>query len=147
MVGYEFQLRPGTIAPVPPGHEATTLYVCPAEGGPFDGAAPTWQKMIGHVDIALLSFLMLIILVYVWILYIALVKDEVDEKTFEIPSMMLKILIGAFIVSRLLTNTPNYYRAVNVTGINTLFVLCENNSPGARAVRSEAVSAAPNIVR
>jgi len=146
MTVYDFQLRPGAIAPVPSGQEAYALYVCPLESA-FDPATVTWQRVERGVNIALLSFLLLTLMVYGWITYVALVKDKVTEKTYEIPSLMLKILIIAFVVSRLLANTPNYYKAINVRGQDATFVLCDSTSPGARSVRHDAVSAAPNTVR
>ena len=149
MTIYDIQLRPGTVAPVPPGQAATALYVCPADSA-FDKSSLVWQQMTQPVNIALLSFLMLTLMIYAWKTYVAMLTGPggvLSDKAYEIPSMMLKILILAFIVSRLLTNTPNYYRAVNVRGINALFVLCESTSVGARAVRADSLSAAPNIVR
>jgi len=78
MTLYDFQLRPGTAAPVPPGAEAYALYVCPIESA-FDSGAVTWQRMEQGVNIALLSFLMLTLMVYRWITYVALVKDKVGH--------------------------------------------------------------------
>ena len=141
MAIYDFQLMPGAVAPVPPGAEAYALYVCPVESF-FDSGTDVWRQVERGVNIALLSFMMLTLAVYGWILYVSLLQEKVKEDTFKIPSLMLKILIAAFVVSRLMTNTPNYYRSVHVQGSDRRFVLCESTSPGARSVRHDAVSAA-----
>jgi hypothetical protein len=49
------------------------------------------------------------------------------------------MLFWALVVVLLLVKTPNYFRTVHVDGTNTNWVMCESNTPGARAVRADAV--------
>ena len=83
--------------------------------------------------------LMLLIVVWAWAMYQNLLKDKFNRDSFKTPWAMTKALFWAVVIILLMIKTPNYFRTVYVRGDNTAYVLCENNTPGARAVRADAV--------
>jgi hypothetical protein len=72
-------------------------------------------------------------------MYQNLLKDKFVRDAFKKPWAATKMLFWALVVVLLLVKTPNYFRTVHVDGTNTNWVLCESNTPGARAVRADAV--------
>ena len=138
-----FQLRPVAPATLPDSARATALFVCPAADVQFDNAAAN----LGRFQRALSIIFMFIVLLWVaitgWVMYQALLKDKYDDKSFELPKFLGKFLLFSFIVATIVLKTPNHFRSVFVKGSVEKWVLCESNSPGAKAVKKDALAAAP----
>jgi hypothetical protein len=75
-----------------------------------------------------------------WILYNSLLKDKFERKSWDFPIFLGKILIFSFMIGTVLMHSPNHFRNVAITGAGDKWVLCERDTPGARAVQSAALS-------
>jgi hypothetical protein len=136
-----FQLRPGKPAQVPEAQLASALFACPAADKQFDSMAATIKKYRGGMAITYSALVLLWIFLIAWVLYQALVKDKFDEKDWSLPIWLGKFLAFLPVIWVISNYSPNNFRNVSINGTNADWVLCERDSPGARAVRAASVSA------
>lgn len=139
MTSFNLQLAPTAPLNIPESELPTALYVCPAASSVFDPISMGFAPFTRFFRILLAFALMILPFYWGWALYQNLLKDKFNRDSFKTPWAMTKALFWAVVIILLMIKTPNYFRTVYVRGDNTAYVLCENNTPGARAVRADAV--------
>jgi hypothetical protein len=117
------------------------LFVCPYADSSFDGIAAGTLASHRLLSIIYMSLLLLWVGNLLWILYNSLLKDKFERKSWDLPIFLAKILIFSFMIGTVLMHSPNHFRRVSITGAGDKWVLCEKDTPGARAVQSAALSA------
>lgn len=139
MTVFNITLLPTTPITLPPDAAANALYVCPAASNTWDMLS---QGMVLFKKPLIIGFFFAVILLcfsWSWAMYQNLLKDKFVRDTFKTPWSLTKMLFWFVVIVLLLIKTPNYFRRVEVVGTNTNWILCENNTPGAQAVRADAV--------
>ena len=140
-----WQLMPGTPVPLPDSALGQALFVCPAAHSEFDDIAAQIFSVRHIIYTVFIFFGLLWLSITGWTLYQALLKDKFVKKSFELPIFFGKSLLFAFVLITILMWGPNSFRTVTVRGSDAKWVLCQSDSPGARAVRKEAVFGAGKI--
>lgn len=115
------------------------LYVCPAADSMWDTISQMLHPFINYISIAFFFVVMLLAFNWGWALYQNLLSDSFKRESFSKPWQFTKFTFWVGVIVLLLTLTPNHFRTVHVKGTTENWVLCESNSPDARAVRAEAV--------
>ncbi len=136
---FDLQLMPHTAINIPSNLQGTELYVCPANVSTWDSLATGIRPIVQYVTIGFFFITMILIFMWGWELYQNLLKDKFNRDGFKKPWEGTKLLFWTIVIFTLLTSTPNHFRTVHVVGATGDWVLCENNSPGARAIRANAV--------
>lgn len=118
------------------------LYVCPVNDSVWTSVAEAFSSVSRYIYIAFIFALIVLIFSWGWALYQNLLKDKFSADAYKNPWEFTKMLFWAAVLLTLITVTPNHFRTVHVrvNGHTTDWVLCENNSPGARAVNERAVT-------
>jgi len=137
----DFQLMPGKTIEVVDSAAGNVLFACPAADMQFDGVAAQLLLLKKGLIIVFSFFAMLWLAVTAWLIYQALLKDKFEKKSFELPIFLGKFLVFTGIAAIVLINSPNHFHRVNIKGMPGAWVLCENNSPGAKPVRKDLISA------
>ncbi|MDE6250730.1 MAG: hypothetical protein K2M34_03800 [Alphaproteobacteria bacterium] len=141
IVSFDLQLSPTAPIPLPEGVDTgNILYVCPAASSTWDSIANAMRGLIRPITIGFFFAGMVLLFVWAWALYQNLLKDKFDKSAFTNPWGFTKFLFWAIVVVTLAAATPNHFKSVHITGLSDNYVLCENNTPGARAVWSENVT-------
>lgn len=133
-----------TLSPTEPiqlsaGAAANALYVCPAHSVLWDGFSTSLVQLRRPLIIGFCFAAMILGATWVWALYQNLLKDKFSRDAYKNPWAFTKMLFWAIVVVILLMKTPNYFRDVSVRSTNQPWVLCENNTPGARPVNIKNV--------
>lgn len=136
-----WQLSPGKPVVIPDSALGQALFVCPAASKVFDGLAAEYAKIAPSVRIAFWVIFMLWAAIVGWVIYNSMLNDKFERKNFDLPIFLGKMLIFLFVIGTILLRTPNHFRAVYVRNTTGDFVLCERDTPGARAVRASALYA------
>ncbi len=118
---------------------ANALYVCPAAVPFWDGLSNGIMVLKKPLIIAFFFALTLLLSVWAWALYQNLLKDKFIRDAYKNPWSYTKILFWTVVIVLLLMYTPNHFRSVQLTGTNTNWVLCDSNTPGAKAVNADNV--------
>ncbi len=118
---------------------ASALYVCPAKVSFWDGLANGMAMLKKPLIIGFYFALILLVFVWAWALYQNLLKDKFMRDAYKNPWAYTKMLFWAVVIVCLVMYTPNHFRSVKVSGTNTDWVLCESNTPGAKAVNETTV--------
>lgn len=139
MTSFDIQLSPTQPLVVAPEVAPTTLYVCPAASKTWDMLAQAFGQFTRPLIIGFFFAVILLCFSWAWAMYQNLLKDKFVRDAFKTPWAATKLLFWAVVILSMLAFTPNYFRSVRVDGTNSNWVLCENNTPGARAVRSDTV--------
>lgn len=125
---------------IPDSVAANALYVCPAADNIFSPVAKILIPMRGILVIVFFFFVMIMFAMYAWGLYKNLLSDKFNADEYKSAWFLLKTLFWATIIVSILLHTPNSFRAVHLRGINGDFILCDDNTPGARPVRANTVT-------
>ena len=115
------------------------LYVCPAASNTWDLLAQGFALFTKPLVIGFFFAVIILVFMWSWALYQNLLKDKFGRDAYKNPWAFTKLLFWAVVIITMLTMTPNYFRTVHLTGASGNWVLCENNTPGARAVRADSV--------
>ena len=134
------QLSPVTPRTVPESVMGTELYVCPATGNNWDLFASAVAPFNHYIVIAFFAVVIMLMFVWGWALYQNLLNDKFKPDLFAKAWRPTKFVFWAGVILLVATMTPNHFRRVHINGASGEWVLCENNTPGARAVRASAVS-------
>ena len=117
------------------------LYVCPVDA---KGALAQFSTALHAVGKYLYLFFFFLVLVltfsWAWALYQNLLKDKFSADAYKNSWDLTKIVFWMAVVCFVLLKTPDYFKTVHVRGSNADYVLCENTSDGARAVRPNNVT-------
>ena len=139
ITSFDLQFGVSTPIAVPESMVANVLYVCPTASGPWDAVARTLVPFTRSITIGFLFAAMILLFCWGWALYQNLLKDSFKRESFKNPWAFTKMWFWAGVIVLIATLTPNHFRAVHLTGDTSSYVLCDNNTPGARAVRASAV--------
>ena len=115
------------------------LYVCPVKDSVWTTIANAMSNFKRPMTIGFFFALTLLCFAWAWALYQNLLKDKFVRDAYKTPWSATKLLFWATVIISMITFTPDYYRTVHITGARGDWVLCENNTPGARAVNANAV--------
>jgi len=118
------------------GHE---LYVCPASAPAWESAARAVRPFMYYITMGFFFAAIVLMFSWGWALYQNLVADKFKRETYAKPWMFTKMLFWAGVIIVIMAATPNHFKTVHITGADGDWVLCENTTPGARAVRADAV--------
>lgn len=138
VVSFGLQLAPNPPVAISPDSAGYALYVCPTESA-WDGIAASLQPFYHYLIIALFAAIMLLAFSWGWSLYQNLLSDSFKRESFQKPWKLTKFTFWVSILLLLVVMTPNYFRTVTVDGLSGEYVMCESDTPGARAVRYDAV--------
>ena len=139
VVSFGLQLEPSAPIEFASDAAANVLYVCPGTSAFFDNFANNLQPVHHILIIVLFAVIMLLAFSWGWALYQNLLNDSFKRDTFKKPWRLTKWTFCCAVIALLFVMTPNYFRSVQVDGLNGEYVLCEYNSPNARAVPAESV--------
>lgn len=140
IVSFDLQLSPTTPVALPDGTDmGRILYVCPAASTTWDSIAGAIHGLIRPITIGFFFAGIVLLFVWAWALYQNLLKDKFDKSSFTNPWGFTKFLFWAIIIVTLIAVTPNRFKSVHITGLTDDYILCESNTPGARAVLLENV--------
>ena len=138
-LGEALNLPAAPIYDLPDSVSANALYVCPTASSVFGEISQILVPVQRYLVIAFFFFLMLIFAFYAFALYQNLLADKFDAKQYQNAWFLAKTLFWATIIATILLRAPNSFRVVRLQGVEGNFVLCEDNTPGARPVRADAV--------
>lgn len=139
MTAFNINLGSGDIVSISAENAPNALYVCPAASTLWDRMATGFAIFKRPLTIGFYFSVMVLFFIWGWALYQNLLKDKFVRDAFKTPWAFTKLLFWAVVVVSLLLATPNHYRTVHLTGASGDWVLCDFNSPGAKAVRASAV--------
>ncbi len=139
MTSFGINLSPTTPIKLSADVAANALYVCPA-------ASNTWDMLSTGLRVftkpAIIGFFFAVILLcfsWAWAMYQNLLKDKFVRDAFKTPWAFTKMLFWGTIIVIMLIMTPNHFRTVHVDGASGNWVLCESDTPGARAAPANSV--------
>ena len=119
------------------------LYVCPVESGVFDSFSNSLRMFSKQISLFFTFGFIVLLFSWGWALYQNLLKDKFNADVYKNPWSLTKALFWAGVVITVLIATPNHFRTVSIhnKGHTYNYVLCEDNSAGARAVNERIVTA------
>ena len=113
---------------------AEYLFVCPMTSSKWDLIANIFSKGEQYISMAVFFVIIVLLFAWGWALYQNLLKDKFNADAYKNPWLITKIAFWATIVCIILMKTPNHFRPqIHINSTN--WVLCENTSENARAVR------------
>ncbi len=139
MTSFDLQLSPTTALQVSSDIAPNVLYVCPAASNTWDTIAMAMQSLKQPIIIAFFFGAIILLFTWAWAMYQNLLKDKFNRDSFKTPWSFTKFGFWALIIVLMLMMTPNHFRSVHIQGAKGDWVFCENNTPGARAVRADVV--------
>lgn len=139
MASFDLSFAPNVPLKLSESVSPNALFVCPATDSFWTQLSDGFQILKKPALITFLFSIMLLIVVWSWALYQNLLKDKFNRDAFKKPWEYTKLCFWAGMIVLLLLYTPNHFRTVHITGVQGNWVLCENNTPGARPVRASAV--------
>lgn len=139
IASFDLQFGASTPINVPASMAGSVLYVCPAASGTWDAVARAMMPFTRSIMIGFLFAAMILMFSWGWALYQNLLKDSFKRESFKNPWAFTKMWFWAGVIILIMALTPNHFREVHLTGSTASYVLCDNNTPGARAVRASAV--------
>ena len=117
------------------------LYVCPiAKDGAWTQFASALHGVGRYVSFFFAFMILVLMFSWGWGLYQNLLKDKFSADAYKNPWELTKVVFWMAVVCFVLFKTPDYFRRVEIRGHGSNWVLCENTSSGARAVRPGAVT-------
>ena len=139
IVSFGMQLDSTPSLMLAPDAAGRALFVCPAEDSVWDSIASSIRPLHRHIMFGFFAATFVLVAVWGWNLYQNLLQDKFTRTSFTKVWQVTKILFWGGVILLLLATTPNKYRRVTLDGATGAWVLCESNTPGARAVRANAV--------
>lgn len=139
VTSFGLQLAPTPPIALSPESAANALYICPTDSTFWDGFATALVPFHRYLIIGLFAVIMLLAFSWGWALYQNLLSDSFKRESFKNPWGLTKLTFWAAVIITLFVMTPNHFRSVRVDGLNGQYVLCESDTPGAVAVRADAV--------
>lgn len=141
IASFGIQLSPVAPVSVPEHLSGQVLYVCPVASDTWNQIAEILKPMKIYFVMAFFFITMLLLFNWGWALYQNLLKDKFTKDSFKNVWGHTKLAITAGIICLILFKTPNYFKTVHVQvrGSEAEYILCESNTPGAKAVPASAV--------
>lgn len=141
MTSFNLTLSPTESLTVSAAMSPQALYVCPATDSFWTPLSDGLVQLRRPIIIGFIFVGILLVFIWGWALYQNLLKDKFSRDTYKKPWGFTKLAFWAIIIVSMLMSTPNHYRMVRIDGAPGDWVLCENNTPGAKVVRASAVHA------
>ena len=139
VASFGLQMMPITPVSIPEHMAGAVLYVCPKASPSWDSAALALVPLRYYIRVAFFFVSMLLMFMWGWELYQNLLKDKLDTKSFSKVWGFTKLAFWAGVIAIIVTYTPNHFKTVHIDNAAGEWVLCENTTPGARAVRASMV--------
>lgn len=143
ILGASFDMNFGGNPPIhlPNGvNPDTVLYVCPASDSVWTQVAQSLHVINKYAYLLFFFAIFVLMFSWGWALYQNLLKDKFNEDAYKNSWDLTKVVFWVAVVYAVLVWTPNHFRRVEIRGNNSQWVLCENTSSGAKAVKSGAVT-------
>ena len=119
----------------------SVLYVCPiVKDGAWAQFASALHGVSRYVSFFFAFMVLVLMFSWGWALYQNLLKDKFSADVYKNPWGLTKVVFWMAVAVFILFKTPDYFRQVEVRGHGSNWVLCENSSEGARAVRPNAIT-------
>ncbi len=121
---------------------ANHLFYCPVTGSRWDDFARLFSMGEDFVSLTIAFVALVLVFSWGWALYQNLLKDKFNADVYKTPWQITKIIFWVAVICYILTLTPNHFRPkimVRSGGQKTEQVLCEQTSPGAKAVKIRTV--------
>ena len=117
------------------------LYVCPvAKDGVWAQVASALHGVGQYVYLFFAFMVLVLMFSWGWALYQNLLKDKFSADVYKNPWQLTKVVFWMIVACFILFKTPDYFRHVEIRGHGSNWVMCENTSTGARAVRPNAIT-------
>ncbi len=139
MVAFDISFAPHATIAVSDSVAPNALFVCPVTDSMWTSVSAGLSRFTRPLVISLFFAIMILLAVWSWALYQNLLKDKFNRDSFKNPWAFTKLLFWAAIIVFMLVRTPDSFRTVHLDGASGNWVLCDNNSPGARAVHANKV--------
>lgn len=136
---FGIKLMPSALVQVPASAAGQALFVCPAADSMWDAIAMAMRPAMRYISIAFFFGVLVLLFNWGWAMYQNLLADKFEQKKFSTPWKFTKFVFWAAVIVAVLAATPNHFKTVHLRGADGNWVLCEQDSPGARAVRAEYV--------
>ena len=140
MVAFDISLAPEAVkidvSNIPPD----VLFVCPVDKqSVWISIANAFTALKRPINIAFFFALMMLMSLWLWALYQNLLKDKFDRASFKGPWAYTKALFWSVVIVLVLMKTPNYFRFVQVDGLNGNWVICNADSKNAQMQKIEKI--------
>lgn len=144
IASFGLQIAPTPPVQIPADMMGNVLFVCPAASSAWDSFATAVHPFTHYLTIMFFFATMILLFHWGWALYQNLLKDKFDRGSFTNSWKFTKFLFWAAVIIIVAVSTPNHFRRVYVVQQNGEkypgeYVLCERDTPGALAVRANAV--------
>jgi hypothetical protein len=139
MVSFDITLFPNAAIELSTDISPNALFVCPVKQDTWARIASGLSMIKRPLLIGFFFAAMVLSAIWVWALYQNLLKDKFDRGAYKKPWAFTKLLFWAAVIVFMLIKTPDSFRTVHLQGAEGDWVLCENNTPGARAVHADTV--------
>lgn len=136
---FGIQLIPSPTVQIPASAAGHALYVCNADDITWDSIAIAMRPAMRYITLTFFFAVMLLMFNWGWAMYQNLIADKFNQSKFSTPWKFTKFVFWAAVIVAILAATPNHFKTVHIKGADGDWVLCERNSPGAVAVRADAV--------
>ena len=140
MTSFDLTLAPTKPISLSDQMAAGALYVCPAASNTWDTISNGIRQFLTPIKVGFLFATMVLIFVWAWAFYQNLLKDKFVRDAFKNPWAYTKMLFWATVIMLMLIMTPNHFRTVHLVNNSGNWVLCENNTPGAKPVHANMVT-------
>lgn len=140
MASFNIQLAPHAAIVVPESVAGSELYVCHAASNTWDSIAVAMRPFNRWIIVVFFFVAMILLFNWGWAMYQNLLKDKFNRKDFTNIWKFTKFTFWAGVIILMLAATPNHFRTVHIRGVGGDWVLCDSNTPGAAAVRADAVT-------
>jgi len=141
VAGFGFQLESTDMPAMSAETAGNVLFVCPASSSTWNSISSALHIFIRYIIGGFFFAAVLLLFGWGWQLYQNLLSDKFKRDSFKNIWGLTKIWFWALVIVMLALYTPNYFRGVKITGATGDWVLCDGNTPGARAVHANAVHA------
>ncbi len=133
------QMMPNPPVQIPASAAGTELYVCHAASTTWDLVARTFRPFTHYIVILFFFCAMILLFNWGWAMYQNLLADKFNRKSFSNPWKFTKFFFWVVVLFAIASATPNHFKTVHIRGAAGDWVLCERDTPGAAAVRADAV--------
>ena len=141
VASFNMQLGDPVVSQIPESMIDKVLYVCPSADTTWTTIAASLRPFSNYIIAGFFFGLVLLLFGWGWQLYQNMLDDKFKRESFKNIWAFTKWGFWAAVVVMLILVTPNNFRRVNISGAGDQWVLCDANTPGARAVKADAVHA------
>ncbi len=140
VASFGMQLSPHEPLQVPSDMAGRALYVCHAASSTWDSIAMALRPFRRYLTVGFFFVSMILVFSWGWQMYQNLLNDKFKRESFSNTWKFTKFTFWAAVIVIMLAATPNHFRTVHIRGVHGDWVLCDVDTPGASAVRSDAVT-------